>query len=215
MNAEQMTTANNRGAQVLAPRNGKSSGKNGSAPRDAAIVRCRWMMLSPAPRWASAVEKRKTSEKSRVSTPSAYGQIRSSRPRWLEGSAEVRPVKTSNCLGKSALFARGEENLCARPCHANARSWHRSDSAENAKPSEKMAVCRPSRGHEPWACPERLSTSARTGCAATVRQNQRNSREKRHSLLADERQLVRARAQRTGFPTWGLWQPASRPVTEL
>jgi hypothetical protein len=47
---------------------------------------------------------------------------------------------------------------------------------------------------------QRWATSARTGCAALLQQNQRNSREKLQSPPADERQLVHSSAQRTRSP---------------
>ncbi len=197
MNVERMTTASSLSAQVPALGNGKFGGKNGSVRRGRSIVCDRRMMLSSAPRRPSAVEKRKTAEKSRVSTPSALGEIRPRRPRSIEGSAEVRPAKTSNCLGKTALFSCGEENLCARPSQADARSWRQPVGAKNAKSSEKRAGFHPARRREPLACPVCPATSARTGYAASLHQNQRNSREKRHSPLADERQLVHSSAQRT------------------
>ena len=48
MNVEQMTTASSRGAEVPAPRNGKFVSKNSSVRRGGAIMRRRWMTLSPA-----------------------------------------------------------------------------------------------------------------------------------------------------------------------
>ncbi len=197
MNVEQLTTASGLGAQVPAPRNAKVSEQNGSVRRGGGIVRRRCPRLSPAPRRAPAAERCQRFEENMASTPSASGQIRPIGPRSAQGMPQVRPAKTSKCCGKTALFSRGDGNLCARRPAPTPQVGAGRKGRKTQKGPRNIAVSvslvRATSGGL-----QRPAPSARTGCAASLRQNQRNSREKRHSPLTDERQLVRAGAQRTG-----------------
>ncbi len=152
---------------------------------------------------SSAVEKRKTSEKSRVSTPSAGGQTSAPRPGAAAGrrcctGSPGETVKMSRLNGPARRAARRNPARAppAPTPEVGASQWERK--MQN-RPRKRCSGFQPDTPPRTSGMPACAWPLLRAGYAALLHHNRRNSREKLQSPLADGRQLVRACTQRTGF----------------